>query len=45
MAKKQAVKGARRLWLARAKRQAVLRLPRGEAIDALRRDDALSCPV
>jgi hypothetical protein len=43
MAKKQAIKGEQGLWSARAKREAVLRLLRGEAIDALRRDAALSC--
>jgi hypothetical protein len=45
MAKKQAVNGERGRWSAKAKREAVLRLLRGEAIDALRRDAALSCPV
>ena len=37
MAKKQAVNGAGGRWSARAKREAVLRLLRGEAIDALSR--------
>lgn len=45
MANKQAMKGERSLWSARANREAVLRLPRGETIDALRRDAALSCPA
>ncbi len=35
MAKKQAVNGAGGRWSARAKREAVLRLLRGEAIEAL----------
>jgi len=38
MAKKQAVNGERGRWSAKAKREAVLRLLRGEAIDALSRE-------
>ena len=45
MARRPAMKGERGLWSAMAKREAVLRVLRGEAIDALRRDAALSCPV
>ena len=37
MAKKQSVNGERGRWSAKAKREAVLRLLRGEAIDALSR--------
>jgi len=38
MAKKQAVNGERGRWSAKAKREAVLRLLRGEGIDALSRE-------
>ena len=38
MAKKQAVNGERGRWSAKAKREAVLRLLRGEAIDTLSRE-------
>jgi hypothetical protein len=38
MAKKQAVNGERGRWSAKAKREAVLRLLRGKAIDALSRE-------
>ena len=38
MAKKQAVNGERGRWSAKAKREAVVRLLRGEAIDTLSRE-------
>ena len=37
MAKKQAVNGERGRWSAKAKREAVVRLLRGEALDTLSR--------
>ncbi len=42
MAKKQSVNGERGRWSAKAKREAVLRLWRGEAIDALSARDLRS---
>jgi len=44
MAKKQAVNGERGRWSAKAKREAVLRLLRGEGIDALSRELKVTRP-